>query len=51
MNLTVDRAVKFGLARVGYEDEGIAAQRWIVLHDRVFVGYQLDRVFAPRLGQ
>ncbi|HTQ20978.1 TldD/PmbA family protein [Mycobacterium sp.] len=51
MNVTADRTVEFGLASVGYDDEGVAAQRWDLVRDGMFVGYQLDRVFAPRLGQ
>ncbi|CAM4298643.1 protease TldD [Mycobacterium basiliense] len=51
MNVTADRTVEFGLASIGYDDEGVAAQRWDLVRDGVFVGYQLDRVFAPRLGQ
>jgi len=51
MNVTADRTVEHGLASVGYDDEGVAAQRWDLVRHGVFVGYQLDRVFAPRLGQ
>ncbi len=51
MNVTADRTVEHGLASVGYDDEGVAAQSWDLVRDGVFVGYQLDRVFAPRLGQ
>jgi TldD protein len=51
MNVTADRTVEFGLATVGYDNEGVAAQSWDLVRDGVFVGYQLDRVFAPRLGQ
>ncbi len=51
MNVTADRVVEFGLATIGYDDEGVAAQRWDLVRDGIFVGYQLDRVFAPRLGQ
>ena len=51
MNVTADRTVEFGLATIGYDDEGVAAQSWDLVRDGVFVGYQLDRVFAPRLGQ
>ena len=51
MNVTADRTAEFGLASIGYDDEGVAAQRWDLVRDGVFVGYQLDRVFAPRLGQ
>ena len=50
MNVTADRTQEFGLASVGWDDEGVQAQRWDLVRDGVFVGYQLDRVFAPRLG-
>jgi len=50
MNVTADRTVEHGLATVGYDDEGVAAQSWDLIRDGIFVGYQLDRVFAPRLG-
>jgi TldD protein len=51
MNVTADRCVDFGLATVGYDDEGVAAQSWDLVRNGVFVGYQLDRAFAPRLGE
>ncbi|WP_144209394.1 TldD/PmbA family protein [Mycobacterium tilburgii] len=51
MNVTADRTEEHGLATVGYDDEGVAAQSWDLVRDGIFVGYQLDRVFAPRLGQ
>ncbi|MBV8966384.1 MAG: TldD/PmbA family protein [Mycobacteriaceae bacterium] len=51
MNVTGDRRVDHGLASVGYDDDGVAAQTWDLVRGGVFVGYQLDRVFAPRLGQ
>ena len=51
MNVTADRTVEFGLATIGYDAEGVAAQSWDLVRDGVFVGYQLDRAFAPRLGQ
>ncbi len=50
MNVTADRTVEFGLATVGFDDEGVRAQSWDLVRDGMFVGYQLDRVFAPRLG-
>ena len=50
MNVTADRTVEHGLATIGFDDEGVAAQRWDLVRDGIFVGYQLDRVFAPRLG-
>jgi TldD protein len=50
MNVTADRTIEFGLASVGYDDDGVAAQSWDLVRDGIFVGYQLDRVFAPKLG-
>jgi TldD protein len=50
MNVTADRTEEFGLASVGWDDEGVHAQRWDLVRDGIFVGYQLDRAFAPRLG-
>ena len=50
MTVTADRTVPYGLASIGYDDEGVAAQSWDLVRDGIFVGYQLDRVFAPRLG-
>ncbi|MGE2833612.1 TldD/PmbA family protein [Mycobacterium sp. SMC-4] len=50
MNVTADRTVEHGLATIGFDDEGVQAQSWDLVRDGVFVGYQLDRVFAPRLG-
>lgn len=50
MNVTADRTVEYGLASVGFDDEGVQSQSWDLVRDGVFVGYQLDRVFAPRLG-
>ncbi|OCB39430.1 peptidase C69 [Mycobacterium malmoense] len=51
MNVTADRTVAHGLATVGYDDEGVATQTWDLVRDGIFVGYQLDRVFALRLGR
>ena len=50
MHVTGDRTQQYGLASVGYDDEGVAGQRWDLVREGVLVGYQLDRVFAPRLG-
>ena len=50
MNVTADRTVEYGLASVGFDDEGVQSQSWDLVRDGIFVGYQLDRVFAPRLG-
>lgn len=51
MNVTADRTVEHGLATVGFDDEGVRSQTWDLVRGGLFVGYQLDRVFAPRLGE
>ncbi len=43
MNVTGDRTAKHGLASVGYDDEGVAAQSWDIISQGVLTGYQLDR--------
>ena len=52
MHVTGDRVVEHGLATVGYDDEGVAAQQWDIVRDGTLVGYQLDRRMARlhRLG-
>jgi TldD protein len=50
MHVTGDREVENGLATVGYDDEGVAAQTWDIVKDGVLVGYQLDRRIAALRG-
>jgi len=50
MNVTGDRTVEHGLATVGYDDDGVAGQQWELINSGIFRGYQLDRVFAHKLG-
>ncbi|SEO75252.1 TldD/PmbA family protein [Actinacidiphila rubida] len=50
MNVTGDRTAEHGLATVGFDDEGVAAQSWDLIRDGVLVGYQLDRRIAKLTG-
>ncbi|MDZ7933226.1 MAG: TldD/PmbA family protein [Rhodococcus sp. (in: high G+C Gram-positive bacteria)] len=50
MHVTADRTEVNGLASIGWDDDGVASQRWDLVRDGTLVGYQLDRVFAPKLG-
>jgi TldD protein len=50
MNVTGDRTAEHGLASIGYDDEGVAAQQWDIVKDGVLVGYQLDRAMAHLKG-
>ncbi len=51
MNVTGDRNTEHGLSTVGWDDEGVAAQRWDIIKDGKLVGYQLDRRIASRVGR
>ena len=50
MNVTGDRTAEHGLATIGYDDEGVAAQSWDLVRDGILVGYQLDRRIARACG-
>jgi TldD protein len=50
MHITGDRTAEHGLATVGYDDEGVAAQSWDLIAGGVLVGYQLDRRMAQLKG-
>jgi TldD protein len=50
MHVTGDRTVPHGLATVGYDDEGVAAQSWDLISGGVLAGYQLDRRIARLTG-
>jgi len=46
MNVTGDRDTEWGLASVGWDDEGVAGQHWDIIKDGILVGYQTDRAMA-----
>jgi TldD protein len=46
MQVTGDRTTPHGLASVGYDDEGVAAQSFEIVKEGILVGYQLDRRMA-----
>jgi TldD protein len=49
VQVTGDRTAEHGLSTVGWDDEGVEAQRFDIVRDGVLVGYQVDRNTA-RLG-
>ena len=51
MNVIADRTLEHGLATVGYDDEGVAAQQWDIVKDGLLVGYQLDRSMAQMMPE
>src|SRR6266852_5753823 len=50
-NFYADRTQPAGLATVGYDDEGVPAQRWPLVKDGIFVDWQTTRDLAPLVGQ
>ncbi|HEX3333589.1 MAG TPA: TldD/PmbA family protein [Acidimicrobiales bacterium] len=50
MHVTGDRTTEHGLATVGIDGEGVAAQSFDLVRDGVLVGYQLDRGIAAAMG-
>ncbi len=50
MHVTGDRTAEHGLATIGYDDEGVAAQSWDLIASGVLTGYQLDRRMARMEG-
>ena len=49
MQVRADRTQPESLARVAWDDEGVPAQEWDIVHDGVFVDYQTTREQAPWL--
>jgi TldD protein len=50
-NFYADRTQPNGLATVGYDDEGVPAQRWPLVKDGIFVDWQTTRDLAPLIGE
>jgi TldD protein len=51
VNFVADRMQPLGLATVGYDDEGVAGQRWHLVKDGTFVDWQTTRDLAPLIGK
>ncbi len=49
VTLMADTTVPGGLATMGYDDDGVRAQRWPIVQKGIFVGYHTNREFAPVL--
>lgn len=50
VNFVADRTQPQGLATVAYDDEGVAAQRWYLVKDGLFVDWQTTRELAAASG-
>ena len=51
VNIVADSTIPHGLATLGYDDEGVAAQKWDIIKDGVFMGYLTSRETAPAIGE
>lgn len=50
VNFFADRTQPHGLASVGWDDEGVAGQKWDLVKEGKFVGWQTTRDLAPLVG-
>ncbi len=51
VNFFADRTQENGLATIGWDDEGVAGQKWDLVKDGKFVGWQTTRSLAPLIGE
>ncbi len=51
MNIVADRTTEHGLATVGWDDQGVTAQRWPLVTEGVLSGFQTDRTTAHLIGE
>jgi len=51
VNIVADGTVPNGLATVGYDDDGVRAQRWFLVKDGIFSGYLTNRELAGTIGE
>jgi TldD protein len=51
VNLVADNTEPETLAATGYDDDGVACQKWDVVRDGLFVGYCTNREVAPKVGE
>ena len=50
VNLVADTTVPGGLATIGWDDDGVRAQRWHIVKKGQFNGYQFSRELAHTIG-
>jgi TldD protein len=51
VHIVADRTQPGGLATVGWDDEAVEAQRWDIVRDGIFVGWQTTRDQAQLVGE
>jgi TldD protein len=50
-NVSADRTFPTGMATVGYDDDGVKAQKWPLVKDGILVGLQTNRETAHLMGE
>lgn len=51
VNIVADSTLPYGLATVGYDDEGVSAQKWHLIENGLFVGYLTSRETCHVIGE
>jgi TldD protein len=51
VNLVADNTEPGTLAATGYDDDGVACQKWDIVRDGLFVGYCTNREVASKIGE
>ncbi|HKO30516.1 MAG TPA: TldD/PmbA family protein [Nitrospiraceae bacterium] len=51
VNFVADNTEPETLAATGYDDDGVACQRWDIVRGGIFVGYCTNREVAPKIGE
>jgi TldD protein len=51
VNLVADNTEPETLAATGYDDDGVACQRWDIVREGIFVDYCTNREVAPKIGE
>ncbi len=51
VNLMADNTEPETLAATGYDDDGVACQKWDIVRAGLFVGYCTNREVAPKIGE
>jgi TldD protein len=51
VSMYADKTTPGGLATCGYDDDGVATQRWDIVKNGLFVGYQTTREQAAWIGE
>lgn len=51
VNLVADNTEPETLAATGYDDDGVACQKWDIIREGIFVGYCTNREVAPKIQE